>query len=325
MPRDSATPACPPVLLVGFNRPDLLQRTLASIAAAAPARLYVACDGARTDRLGEVSSVSSVRQLMLAPSWPCTVHSRFLDRNYGCMPAVSGAIDWFFQHEDAGIILEDDCVADPSFFPFAAELLARYATDERIGAINGSAFAPAHLHSTDSYCFTRYPTPWGWATWRRAWNHFERDPADWKQAIAAPDFIGQWCSPRAGDKWRRRVSSAFTGTTSSWAYRWHYAMWRHHMLAIDPRSNLMTNIGFTAEGTHTTGSSPWANLPLQSVGFPLRHPTAVVADDHIDRFLERWKFKSGPALTRHWNRLRWKLGLMSLAEARGEHEKRPPS
>lgn len=97
------------------------------------------------------------------------------------------------------------------------------------------------------------------------------------------------------------------------------------MLAIDPRSNLMTNIGFTAEGTHTTGSSPWANLPLQSVGFPLRHPTAVVADDHIDRFLERWKFKSGPALTRHWNRLRWKLGLMSLAEARGEHEKRPPS
>jgi hypothetical protein len=241
------------------------------------------------------------------------------------MEAVSGAIDWFFEHEGAGIILEDDCVADPSFFPFAAELLARYATDERIGAINGSTFAPTQLHSSDSYCFTRYPTPWGWATWRRAWNHFERDPADWKQAIPAPDFIGRWFSPRAGDKWRRRMSSALTGATSSWAYRWHYAMWRHHMLAIDPRSNLMTNIGFTAEGTHTNGSSPWANLPLQSVEFPLRHPTEVVADDHIDRFLERRKYKSGPALTRHWDRLRWKLGLMSLTEARGEHEKRPQS
>jgi hypothetical protein len=58
---------------------------------------------------------------------------------------------------------------------------------------------------------------------------------------------------------------------------------------------------------------------------PLRHPTTVLADDHIDRFLERWKYKSGPLLTRHWDRLRWKLGLMSLAEARGEHEKRPQS
>jgi hypothetical protein len=102
-------------------------------------------------------------------------------------------------------------------------------------------------------------------------------------------------------------------------------MWRHHMLAIDPRSNLISNIGFTAEGTHTTAPSPWANLPLQSLEFPLRHPTTLLADDHIDRFLERWKYKSGPLLTRHWDRLRWKLGLMSLAEARGEHEKRPQS
>jgi hypothetical protein len=102
-------------------------------------------------------------------------------------------------------------------------------------------------------------------------------------------------------------------------------MWRHQMLVINPACNLITNIGNTAEGTHTTAPSPWANLPSQSLEFPLRHPTAVLADDEIDRFLERRQFKSGPALTRHWDRLRWKLGLMSLAEARGEYEKRPQS
>ena len=99
-------------------------------------------------------------------------------------------------------------------------------------------------------------------------------------------------------------------------------MWKHHMLTIHPCSNLITNIGFTEEGTHTTGSSPWANLPLRAMEFPLRHPTAITPDDHIDRFLERYKYKSGPALARHWDRLRWKLGLMSLAAARGEHERR---
>ena len=322
MHSEGATSACPPVLLVGFNRPDLVKRTMASIAAAGPARLYVACDGARAERVGEASKVAAVRECMLAPSWPCTVQSRFLDQNQGCMAAVSGAIDWFFQHESAGIILEDDCVADPSFFPFVAELLQHYETDERVGAINGSALAPAQLHSSDSYCFTRYPNPSGWATWRRAWAHFEREPANWKQTIADPNFIGQWCSPRAGTKWRRRMSSAFTGATSSWAYRWHYAMWKHHMLTIHPRSNLITNIGFREDGTHTTGLSPWANLLLRGMEFPLRHPTSITPDDSIDRFLERYKYKSGPLLTRHWDRLRWKLGLMSLAAARGEHERR---
>jgi hypothetical protein len=119
--------------------------------------------------------------------------------------------------------------------------------------------------------------------------------------------------------------SAFTGAISTWDYQWHYAMWRHQMLVINPACNLITNIGHTKKGTHTASPSPWSNLPLQSVDFPLRHPTSVLADDHIDRFLERWKFKSGPSLSRHWDRLRWKVGLMSLTEARGEHEKRPQS
>jgi hypothetical protein len=102
-------------------------------------------------------------------------------------------------------------------------------------------------------------------------------------------------------------------------------MWRHQMLTINPACNLITNIGYTEEGTHTTGSSPWSNLPLCTMEFPLQHPTSITPDDRIDQFLEHYKYKSGPTLTRHWDRLRWKLGLMSLTEARGEHEKRPQS
>jgi len=325
MQHEPFIPECPAVLLLGFNRPDLIKQTMASIAAAAPTRFYVACDGARSERPDEASKVAAVQEQMRSPSWSCTVKSRFLDRNYGCRTAVSGAIDWFFQHETAGIILEDDCVADPSFFRFADELLQRYETDERVGSINGSAFAPRHLYSKDSYCFGRHPNPWGWATWRRAWARYDQEPADWRQAVDSPDFIGNWCNRRAGRKWRRRVTSAFTGAISTWDYQWHYAMWRHQMWTINPTCNLITNIGNTEEGTHTTGSSPWANLPLRAMEFPLRHPTAITPDDRIDRFLEHYKYKSGPALTRHWDRLRWKLGLMSLAEARGEHEKRPQS
>ena len=310
------------MLLVGFNRPDLVKRTMASIAAAAPARFYVACDGARPDRPDEASKVTAVRKEMLSPSWTCTVKNRFLDTNHGCRKAVSDAIDWFFEHESAGIILEDDCVADPSFFRFTGELLQRYEHDERVGSINGSAFAPRHLYSEDSYCFGRYPNPWGWATWRRAWARYDRNPAGWQQALDSPDFIGTWCNPRAGRKWRRRVMSAFTGAISTWDYQWHYAMWRHQMLAINPACNLITNIGFTADAIHTSGASPWANLPTEAMTFPLRHPTSIVPDDQIDRFLEQRKFKSGPLLARHLERMRWRLGWMSLAEARGCQEKR---
>jgi hypothetical protein len=116
--------------------------------------------------------------------------------------------------------------------------------------------------------------------------------------------------------------SAFTGAISTWDYQWHYAMWRHQMLAINPAGNLITNIGFTADAIHTSGASPWSNLPTEAMTFPLRHPTSIVPDDQVDRFLEQRKFKSGPLLARHLERMRWRLGWMSLAEARGCQEKR---
>ena len=149
----------PSVLLLGFNRPDRIKQTILAISAAAPERLYVACDGARSNRKGEAHAVASVRAQMLSPGWNCTVQSRFLESNCGCIKAVSGAIDWFFEHESAGIILEDDCVPEPSFFPFTAELLERYAANESIAAIHGNTMAPPHWNSADSYSFTRYPQP----------------------------------------------------------------------------------------------------------------------------------------------------------------------
>lgn len=171
------------VLFLVFNRPDTTRQVLDSIRQARPPRLYVAADGAREDRPGERERCERVRGIATDVDWPCEVHTLFRARNLGCKTAVSGGISWFFEQEEEGIILEDDVLPDQSFFVFCEELLERYRHEAKVTMISGDYFHGNNHQPTASYFFSRYTHIWGWASWRRAWQHYDREMAQWPSLI----------------------------------------------------------------------------------------------------------------------------------------------
>jgi hypothetical protein len=169
-----------PVLFLIFNRPEMTTRVMDAIRGARPQRLYVAADGPR-GRPDEVEQCDKARQIATAADWPCQVYTLFRNENLGCRRAVSSGIDWFFEHEEEGIILEDDCVPSADFFRFCSELLARFKSEKRVMAICGSCYTKSTFDMPESYYFSYYPDMWGWATWRRAWRLYDRDLSRWPE------------------------------------------------------------------------------------------------------------------------------------------------
>jgi len=285
----------PPVLLLTFNRPGLARRALARIREAQPKQLFIAADGPRDGHPDDVALCAEGRRLVEEVDWHCAVQTLFRDRNLGCKRAVSGAITWFFDHVEEGIVLEDDCVADPSFFPFCAELLERHREDDRIAIISGDNFQRECQSSRNSYYFSIYPHIWGWATWRRAWSHFDGDLSLWPELRDT-----RWLEHLLGDKlvadyWRGIFDQGHAGQIDSWAYPWTFSCWSQHQLSILPRVNLVSNVGFDERGTHTRNTvSANAARGTREVAFPLRHPRAVVRDYDADAYTAESHFGIRP-------------------------------
>lgn len=273
-----------PILFVIFRRKDVTMRTFAAIKAAQPAKLYIACDGARETVSGEQELVEATRQAVEnAIDWPCEVHRRYQDHNQGCAKAVSSAISWIFETEEMGIILEDDCVAKASFFKFVREMLHRYKDDQRIGMVAGTNLVSSKVTMPDSYCFSKYKACWGWATWKRAWSNLQldmpwRDSGYYQSVIANNGF-------RAKDKnyWKYRLNLIDANYVSSWDWPWYFCLAAQNQLCIFPSKDLIVNIGFDAEATHTS----FFNLPKYKdegeLSFPLRHPRYIVPYEPFDK------------------------------------------
>jgi hypothetical protein len=274
-----------PVLFLVFNRPEPTRRTFEAIRAAKPPRLYVAADGPRTGRVGEADRCDQTRRIATAIDWPCQLTTLFRAENLGCKQAVSRAIDWFFEHEEAGLILEDDCLPDESFFPYCDELLDRYATEQRVALISGDNFQFGRRRGAGSYYFSRYAHIWGWASWRRVWRRYDRDAAQW------PKFRDEGGLQRVfGTRsieiqhWTRIFDALHAGQIDTWDYQMNLMMWMHGMVSILPESNLVSNVGFGADATHTSGVNKFANMPVTRVEFPLQHPAAIEACSAADDY-----------------------------------------
>lgn len=280
------------VLLLIFNRLDTTKQVLEAIRLARPARLYIACDGPRHNRSGEYEKVQAVRDYVIQGiDWTCKVKTLFKDRNLGCKNAVESAITWFFEHETMGIILEDDCLPSPSFFPYCEELLNRYLDDERIMAISGDNFQFNHQRTQDSYYFSRYPHCWGWATWRRAWQQYDKNMVLWPK-IRDQNLLDDILDDRwASRYWRKKFEETYTGKINTWDFCWTLACWLQSGLTILPSVNLVSNIGFLAGGTHLNNKKDiFANLPRQAIGLPLQHPSYIVRHRAADDFTQRTMF-----------------------------------
>ena len=283
-----------PILFLVFNRPEQTARVFESIRAVKPSRLFVAGDGARTDREGEEELVRQTRRIATATDWPCVVTTLFRDSNLGCGLAVSGAISWFFEHVTEGIILEDDCLPHPDFYPYCETLLARYRDEPRVATIAGTHFLPPELPHGQSHYVSKYFQMWGWATWRRTWQNYDLrlkqlPDAGWFSLL---DRIHH--NPVEAGYWREVYQSLKPGIIDTWDFQMFFSNWYTGGNHIMPGHNLISNIGYGPEATHTNFDSPMANLPtapltLTDTPIPLEPNAAVDGVIFYLRFLESMK------------------------------------
>lgn len=271
-----------PVLFVVFRRPELTEAVWRAIREARPPCVYVACDGPRPGRAGEAEQVAAVREFIDRESSGMEIVRLYQPANLGCGRGVSTAISWFFQHEPAGIILEDDCLPDRSFFGFCSELLERYRDDSNVMQVAGYNPLGRFPGGPCDYVFSQYGWQWGWATWRRAWQHFDLAMTSW------PEFKLHGLH-RGANFWPARVAildKTFAGDIDTWDYQWAYAMASRWGLSAVPRASLVQNIGL-GEGTHYQGRAGSATTTARAASLPpaLRHPGFIVPDAAFDTAL----------------------------------------
>jgi hypothetical protein len=266
------------VLLIIFNRPEKTRQVINRLAEIKPSRLYISADGPRHNNASDHEGCKASRAVIeTGISWSCSTRTRFSDNNLGCKDGVSSAIDWFFRYESEGIILEDDCLPHPEFFGFCRQLLNRYRNEERVWIIAGDNSAGIRLTGDYSYAFITEPLIWGWATWKRAWNLYDRDMQAW-QAIRDSPLAKAMFDHNDQYELRRSVYDRVSnGEIDTWDYQLSASMRARGGLCIVPRANLISNIGFDAMATHTKTWSERSNASSSSI-LPLHHPPAIISD-----------------------------------------------
>lgn len=276
-----------PIVVCAFNRPGELRQTLASISEVRPSRLFVVADGPRPHVASDAESCRQVRQVLdQAVDWPTAISWNIAPTNLGCRRRIQSGLDWVFDQVDRAIIIEDDCVPHPSFFGYCASLLDRYAEDPRIATISGTTTFTDADADAGSYTFSRYPLVWGWATWARTWRTYDPNLATWP-------FLRDtgWLERVLDDPWAiafwRVVFDKVRAGADAWDYQLTFSCWRAGALSIHPRSNLVANIGFGPDATHTRDLPVHGTLPATGIDLPLEYPIDVVRNSRRDSAIQR--------------------------------------
>lgn len=292
-----------PVIFIVFNRPAETARVFAEIAKARPPKLLLIADGPRTGRVGEAERVAEVRKIATSINWPCELLTNFSEVNLGCRRRVSTGLDWAFSQVEEAIVLEDDCLPDPTFFRFCDEMLERYRHDMRIGMIAGSNFAFGHKRAESSYFYSRHVLIWGWATWSDRWRgNYDVNMRDWPQMKAEGRLFELLHHADEARLWTRIFDANAAGKVDTWDMQWVFANWKRARLSIIPNVNLVSNIGFGVEATHTFDENKVSAVPASSLQFPLRSPEEMIQDVVADRLIFR-NFYYRSLFTRIYDRL----------------------
>jgi hypothetical protein len=239
-----------PILYLIFNRPELTEITFPSICSIKPKKLFIAADGPRIDNQYDEFNCKHVREFVLSKiDWNCEVHTLFREKNLGCGKAVSSAISWFFNHVDKGIILEDDCLPNKSFFYFSQNLLIKYQNNPKINHISGFNFQLGYRHNKNDYFFSNYTLIWGWATWKRSWINYDFDMTDFDIFYSSYKYKNLF-----SQSLYLEVKNKIIDT---WDVQWQYVNIKNKFIAIQPKFSLIRNIGFSKNATHTQGKEPY--------------------------------------------------------------------
>lgn len=273
-----------PILFTIFNRPDTTKRVFDIIKKIQPSKLYIAADGPRTDKAGEDLLCKATREITEDIDWTCDVHRKYSERNLGCKLGMSSAINWFFEDIEQGIILEDDCLPVLSFFSYCEDLLKRYANNTKIKMITGDNFLMGKRFTTDSYYFSRIPSIWGWATWRRAWKEYDLNMSTYSDFVKNKKIKGIFENKKMQNYWLKSFSKLYAGKIDTWDGQWVYAIYNNDGISITPTVNLVSNIGFGEEATHTKTREVLSNLRAEEMTI-LTHPSSIVINTKADNHL----------------------------------------
>lgn len=288
-----------------FNRPDETAQAFEAIRKARPPRLYVNADGPRPHRPDDRVLCEKARAVVKQVDWPCELHYRFSEKNEGCRWSVSGALKWFFDAEPEGIVIEDDLIADLTFFQYCDELLERYRHDNEVFSINGSNYGYQPTWP-ESYGFTMFMNMSGWATWRRSYQLFDPNMASWTRLprwnipllylyLRGRLWWPQWEKLGWASYWRNRFDATVNWEVNSWGYIWVYTALKYRKKSIVPRVNMLRNIGWGSSSTHMTDpNDPAAKIMALPIRFPLVHPEEEKPDEVYDRHAMQ-----------HWARFDW--------------------
>jgi hypothetical protein len=253
------------------------------IKAVRPHSLYVAADGPRQNNAIDVENCENVRRIFDNIDWPCEIKTFFRTDNKGCKLNVSGAITWFFQNVEEGIILEDDCIVEKDFFKFCEENLAKYRDNPKVMHISASNFQSEKYDN--SYYFSIYNHIWGWASWRRAWNLYSLEQGHEERSLLKNKLKSIFDKQRDREYWLAIYDYLSSGNLDTWDYSWMFSMWKNDGISITPNVNLVKNIGFGQNSTHTADPNyKYANMDILKIDWPLKHPSSIRVNQDADQF-----------------------------------------
>ena len=293
-----------PVALIFFNRPKTLQKVFDEVKKVKPSKLFLIQDGLRSDKPEDSDKIAKCKEIVNQIDWKCDVHKNYSNKNLGCGLRPYTGIDWVFSQVDRAIILEDDCVPSESFFYYCSEMLERYCLDQRIFLITGCNFELETKNCNDSYFFGYSGTNWGWASWRRCWEHMDYNLEfvnDQNTVKLLADKLRMICGKKGLKeldefiKTNRRIKNG--ENISYWDVQWQAVRYLHNQLSIIPAKNLITNIGTGEESTHAkdisenitkdTGLISFFYNQRYELDFPLKHPKYIIQNVEYDKKIDR--------------------------------------
>ena len=289
-----------PVLFIVFKRLETTQAVFEAIRNAKPPKLYIASDGPRAQVEGELQQVNAVRDFLMANiTWDCEIMTLFSPVNQGCKIGVSTALDWFFQNEEMGIVLEDDCVPHQSFFHYCEELLKRYRFDSRVGHISGNNFHRDTAYGDADYFFSNYAHSWGWASWADRWANYDVN----LNKITSTKFIDQLpLDPKTKKYWKSVYYKMKKNKIDTWDYQWQFTLWNNNFCSICPNTNLIGNIGFGIDATHTVEKTEFNDIPTYNLKLT-KHPENFKVHHEADILISKKIFRHPSWLNRLLKRI----------------------
>lgn len=274
-----------PILFLVFNRPKQTEKVFNKIKSIKPKKLYISADGPRKNNSSDTTNCNKVKEIISKIDWDCKVKTLYRKENLGCRKAVSSGITWFFKNEDMGVILEDDCLPNDCFFDFCEKLLIKYKNNKKIMHISGNTFISDEIRNKyvlADYFFSKYPHIWGWATWRRAWELYDSDMINFSKKNK---LIISRNNNRFLDRvyWGNIFNLTYKNKINSWGYVWQYSIWKNNCLSIQPKYNLVKNVGFGDDSTHTKREMFQDVNSFKLETHPIRIKKNKIVDDYISK------------------------------------------